>query len=604
MVEESSTWVLEVEEALLDEAPPDTIRVLLAGRPLPASLRADVWTHCLETAGRKARTGEFDDVYDHPDQQAIHQAAARLAGSSVQQQAEAEAILTVHFKALAAPVTQPTCSLLRPILDLALTRNEKFHVFQTVLERFIPKNLDGGAVYDLARLLLLYHDPQLCNHLDSLKIGFQHFSASWFSSLMADDCEVEVTSQLWDLYLVNQDPWIIFFMVTVMLVNFRDAILEVVEDRDELLARLRRLPGQIEGEDIPDLVTLAQVYSTRTPSSFRATYQASFFTLPEPALEEEVRSLLCLPVSADEILASELVNFQFFVVDCRPAEQYNAGHLSRAFHLDCSLMLQDPGQFSTACSALLSFQQSALTAAAGGEHLVFLGDGEPSQEVEANMMMAVSRFLQKHSKYISVLVGGYPSFHQAPPATPQATAAPSPNKLDSLKSNLRTKSASMKESLMSFIYTPGGPPGHVEYNKRGSKLYKGTGDVFSIEDDEEDTVVELAEVERRGDTVHLAACQRVGETGLLSPCHLLVSSTQLVVLLPGPRPGTALPASSRHLASIVKITSKKRQPEIITFKFGTSQNEEVTVFDMDRFFIPTAAKVTTVVKTQIEKLKE
>ena len=41
-------------------------------------------------------------------------------------------------------------------------------------------------MFDLARLLLLYHDPQLCNHLDSLKIGFQHFSASWFSSLMAD----------------------------------------------------------------------------------------------------------------------------------------------------------------------------------------------------------------------------------------------------------------------------------------------------------------------------------------------------------------------------------------------------------------------------------
>ena len=69
-----------------------------------------------------------------------------------------------------------------------------------------------------------------------------------------------MTSQLWDLYLVNQDPWIIFFMVTVMLVNFREAILEVVEDREELLARLKRLPSQIEGEDIPDLVTLAQVW--------------------------------------------------------------------------------------------------------------------------------------------------------------------------------------------------------------------------------------------------------------------------------------------------------------------------------------------------------
>jgi hypothetical protein len=29
--------------------------------------------------------------------------------------------------------------------------------------------------------------------------------------------------------------------------------------REELLARLKRLPGQIEAEDIPDLVTLAQV---------------------------------------------------------------------------------------------------------------------------------------------------------------------------------------------------------------------------------------------------------------------------------------------------------------------------------------------------------
>ena len=47
----------------------------------------------------------------------------------MQQQAEAEAILTVHFKALAAPITQPTCSLLRPILDLALTRNEVVSLF-------------------------------------------------------------------------------------------------------------------------------------------------------------------------------------------------------------------------------------------------------------------------------------------------------------------------------------------------------------------------------------------------------------------------------------------------------------------------------------------
>ena len=43
---------------------------------------------------------------------------------------------------------------------------------------------------------------------------------------------------------------------------------------------------------------------------------------------------------------------------------------------------------------------------------------------------------------------------------------------------------------------------------------------------------------------------------------------------------------------------------MVFLQFGTSQNDEVTVFDMDRFYIPTAGKVTAVVKQQIERLKE
>ena len=56
----------------------------------------------------------------------------------------------------------------------------------------------------------------------------------------------------------------------------------------------------------------------------------------------------------------------------------------------------------------------------------------------------------------------------------------------------------------------------------------------------------------------------------------------LIPLLAGNREGSVVPASSHHLSTIVKITSKKRQPEIITFKYGTSNRDEVTVFDMDR----------------------
>lgn len=109
-----------------------------------------------------------------------------MSGSNLQLQAEAESILTVFYKNSGVAFNESVSSLMKPIIDLNLTRSEKFSIFQTVLERFIPKNLKDSAVFDLARLLLLYHDPQLCNHLDSLKIGFQHFSLSWFSSLMAE----------------------------------------------------------------------------------------------------------------------------------------------------------------------------------------------------------------------------------------------------------------------------------------------------------------------------------------------------------------------------------------------------------------------------------
>ena len=295
-MDDGSSWVLELEEALLDEAPPDQLKLLLAGRALPASLRADVWSHCLEIAGRKSRLDKFDDVYDHQDQAEIRAAARGVvesvagAGDRFQLQADAEAILTVHFKSGGQEqrFSAAEASLLGPVIDLSLTRNEKFSIFQTVLERFIPRRESHEAVYDLARLLLLYHDPQLCNHLDSLKISFQEFSGSWFSSLLAADCGCGVTSQLWDLYIVNSDPWIIFFIVTVMLVNFRDTILEVGGDRAELLARLARLPGQIEAEDIPDLVTLALVYSSRTPASFKSSYQETIFTSPQPDVNTKV----------------------------------------------------------------------------------------------------------------------------------------------------------------------------------------------------------------------------------------------------------------------------------------------------------------------------
>jgi hypothetical protein len=58
----------------------------------------------------------------------------------------------------------------------------------------------------------------------------------------------------------------------------------------------------------------------------------------------QVSQALCLPVSVTELLqANQPTNsgVHYFVVDCRPAEQYNSGHLPTAFHLDANLVSFD-----------------------------------------------------------------------------------------------------------------------------------------------------------------------------------------------------------------------------------------------------------------------
>jgi TBC1 domain family member 23 len=70
-------------------------------------------------------------------------------------------------------------------------------------------------------------------------------------------------------------------------------------------------------------------------------------------------------------------------------------------------MLQSPTEFMTAVQALLATQEQALTdsSAAAGEHLCFIGSGREDEDQYVHMVVA--HFLQRHSKYVSVVNGGY-----------------------------------------------------------------------------------------------------------------------------------------------------------------------------------------------------
>jgi len=65
--------------------------------------------------------------------------------------------------------------------------------------------------------------------------------------------------------------------------------------------------------------------------------------------------------------------------------------------------------------------------------------------------------------------------------------------------------------------------------------------------------------------------------------HLLVTDSHIYVLrdIPG-RKGFAHIVVRRLLSAIVKITSKKKHPELITFKYGVPEGDKLVISDMDR----------------------
>lgn len=299
--------------------------------------------------------------------------------------------------------------------------------------------------YHLLRLLIQYHDPELCSILDSRKVTPNLYVKDWFCSLFARSCPPKLALYMWDVHFKMADPFLIFFAAIVMVVNASDELKKNNLNQAEMLNVLRAMPGKLEEDDIEDLYYLvSNHYTNSTPRSIRSyshlffmdtfgnTYMGNESPEDSPSLVDlrttrltssiDLSQYLCLPIVPAEIFALDTAqqrsspthsssSLRYFLVDCRPAEQYNAGHLKKAFHLDCSLMLREPSSFATAVQALLEIQRQVVASKSntGGQHLCFIGSGQEEEDQYVNMVVA--SFLQKYQKYVSIVFGGFDSIH-------------------------------------------------------------------------------------------------------------------------------------------------------------------------------------------------
>ncbi|XP_023414816.1 TBC1 domain family member 23 isoform X3 [Loxodonta africana] len=629
----------------------ETLRNIIQGRPLPADLRAKVWKIALNVAGKGDSLASWDGILDLPEQNTVHNNCQELIDQlSVPEEKSAallldiESVITFYCKSrnIKYSTSLSWIHLLKPLVHLQLPRSDLYNCFYAIMNKYIPRDCSlKGRPFHLFRLLIQYHEPELCSFLDTKKITPDSYALNWLGSLFACYCSIEVTQAIWDGYLQQADPFFIYFLMLIILVNAKEVILAQESDsKEEIIQFLENTPSSLNLEDTEDLFSLAQYYCSKTPASFRKDNHHLFGStlLGIKDDDADLSQALCLAVSVSEILQ---------------ANQLQG-------------MLQNPSEFAQSVKSLLEAQKQSIESGsiAGGEHLCFLGSGREEEDMYMNMVLA--HFLQKNKEYVSIASGGFMALQQhladinveGPEngyghwIASTSGSRSSISSVDGESSNgandrgmkslvnkmtvaLKTKSVNVREKVISFIENTSTPVDrmsfslpwpdrtcterHVSSSDRVGKPYRGVKPVFSIGDEEEyDTdeidsssmsdddrkeVVNIQTWINKPDIKHHFPCKEVKENGHMFPSHLLVTATHMYCLREIlSRKGLAYIQSRQALNSVVKITSKKKHPELITFKYGNSSASGIEILAIERYLIPNAGDATKAIKQQIMKV--
>ncbi|XP_028405165.1 TBC1 domain family member 23-like [Dendronephthya gigantea] len=644
-------WRSDLISALSKQTDIVRLREICRGHEIPVECRANIWQVCLNVGDKPNPLQQWDGKLDTPDQQMIKKDCQTYAARVILDDSESvaediEKIITFYCKTRNERYKSQNgwVELLLPFISLRLPIGDVYNIFYAMHSKYIPRECHNeGKPFHLFRLLLQYHDPELCSFLDSMKLFPDQYAQKWFRSLFAATCDSSVVEAMWDVYLLEEDPFLVFFLALVMIINAREDVMAPDQEKSDILDIISEFPSQLAADDIEDFCSLAQYYSSKTPQSFRKQYYGQLFGI-KTLNAHNVAQALCLPVSIDELLQSHKNSsdeIRYFLVDCRPAEQYNSGHLPTAFHLDANLMLQAPSDFSTTVQALFSTQKQSVAAgsAAGGEHLCFMGSGREEEDQYVNMVVA--NFLQKKTKYTSIAKGGYKALHDiliddlthgltdhvvssciacSPhAATPgnqtwtdmsrKGEQSPGAGLVDKLSSAIRTSKTNVSQKFSNWMSEPRNEVRHVSSFDKVGRRYRNYNPVFTIEDeeDEEDELNESSSEDEmkhetvnmktwfeRKDVVQVISSKEVSfKTGREHKSHILITDSHMFVLREmTTKAGWASIRSRDRLKDIFKITSKKKRPDVITFTITAGEDTKRV-----RFIIPDS-------RNEIQTLKQ
>jgi len=428
--------------------------------------------------------------------------------------------------------------------------------------------------------------------------------------------------------VLEDDPLWYFFIGLSLMESIQDILLALTEPSE--ISNLLQNVRITSSENSVNLCSQAKNLKWRTPLSFRdqalATNRAKNF---DGRVLDHLKTDLCLKVSITEVLQYQTARLEestgpinFFILDCRPTEQYLSGRLPNAKHLNPSSITENAQDFSLALETFKSPEPNA--------HYCFVGSGSPDEDLSLNLI--VSRFLHSRFKYISILEGGYQACHAMFTEddmtfllcdhNPQqcqvcqkkgSSKSAIGNKISSLGSMIRTRSTSVKEKFQKLPSwkdlkgkrssieikqedskhpQPAPKEPEKQITKPSNKASRSSSldqaSVFTIGDEEETFASPPVELKERKPSVSIELAWNSlddwkKDTNLIveakeletdsspTPGYLVINNSLIVWLLVQDEKDKKAPKvrmdHSHPLVDLQKITYKKKTPNILIFQF-------------------------------------
>ncbi|TMS37212.1 hypothetical protein L596_004189 [Steinernema carpocapsae] len=608
------------------------------------SKRCEKWVNSLGVRNKADPLMDWDQLYNLKNQAELRKNCRAICDrvGDVISVPELESLVTLYCKKqnLEFIPSNGWMEILEVLISVGFDTSTLYNVFFALTTKYIPRDLtEKGKVFDLFRLILQYHDPALCTYLESVKCTPFSYAYEWFTTLMAKPNPTSISSLLWDHYLEKGDPFLVFYMILVLLINARDTITGMKNLDGELREFIVDLPKQLGADDIPDFMELAEYYASRTPQCIREKFHFMLFgsNLINDKIDIDLSNELCLVVSVQELvkrlgpLTTLKQDYSYFIIDSREQTEFASGSIPGSFNLCCRLFVDEQEQFNMAVQSLESYKKSQRA----DDHICFVGSGE--EQADSYMMMVIARFLQLDKQYISFLDCGYKALHDFLKADSLALlASHNPetcmecavaDRKESTGTGVWSVMSKVRETMNRISVRDKGRKSsqesgsHVISSDRHAKRYRNMPSVFSIEDSvSSDEEYEFPEMDAPNDAERLKWSEFRSQPDIIDSfegheltanrttmkkCHIAISRTHMHILHAVTDSPDYVVTKARHpLPTVMQVTSKKKIPEFLTFKFGYElPSGEIHISAVHRFLLSKSGECAKAVKSAIVALR-